>query len=73
MDRSQSNPTHQMIIGEMEISEQPQDCQTYQTPAASSIESIFPTANANQLLELIAEGHNPDDLHELINQSHRAA
>ncbi len=43
-----------------------------QTPA-SSIESAFPTANANQLLELIAQGHDPEDLHELINQSQRAA
>ncbi len=42
-------------------------------PAASSIESHFPTADANQLLELIAQGHDPANLNNLINHSYHHA
>jgi len=35
----------------------------------SALESTLPTADANQLLDLIAKGHNPNDLHQLINNS----
>ena len=67
MDRSQSNLAHQ-------INDDEQVGPEHKPPTpTSSIESIFPTANANQLLELIAQGHNPEDLHKLIRQSQRAA
>jgi len=71
MDRSQSNLAHQTNDGEPIEHEQPMELKP-QTQT-SSIESVFPTANANQLLELIAQGHSPEDLHKLINQSQRAA
>lgn len=38
-----------------------------------TIESLLPAADANQLLELIAQGHNADDLHQLISQTNKAA
>lgn len=37
--------------------------------APTTIESLIPSADANQLLLLIAQGHNPSDLHALINQT----
>lgn len=39
----------------------------------ATIESLIPSADANQLLDLIAQGHNPADLHALINQTKQAA
>jgi hypothetical protein len=42
---------------------------TQPTPTASSIESLFPTADANRLLELISQGHDPANLNHLINHS----
>ncbi len=39
-------------------------------PQSSQIESHFPTASANQLLELIAQGHDPANLNGMINHTH---
>ena len=41
--------------------------------APTTIESLIPSADANQLLDLIAQGHNPADLHALINQTKQVA
>ncbi|MBL4809600.1 MAG: hypothetical protein JKY43_06035 [Phycisphaerales bacterium] len=71
MDHSHSNLDHQNQSGEPDNSDRP--IEPNPKPKASSIESIFPTANANQLHELIAQGHNPQNLHDLINRSQRAA
>lgn len=38
-----------------------------------TIESLLPAADANQLMALIAQGHNADDLHKLISQTNKAA
>jgi len=73
MDRSQLNPARQSRIGEPKDCGQPSDSVSKTTTPAASIESVFPTANANQLLELIAQGHNPEDLHQLIQHSKHAA
>jgi len=44
-----------------------------QRSVSMTIESLLPAADANQLLELIAQGHNADDLHKLISQTNKAA
>jgi hypothetical protein len=44
--------------------------QLQSTPQVSQIESHFPTADANQLLELIAQGHDPANLNGLINHTY---
>lgn len=46
---------------------------TEQPIPTSTIESMLPAADANQLLELIKQGHNPNDLQQLIHNSKTAA
>ena len=46
---------------------------TEQPFPTSTIEPLLPAADANQLLDLIKQGHNPNDLKQLIKISNKAA
>lgn len=68
MDGSHLNP-----VSHIQTAETNSTHRSEKPNPVSSIESLFPTADANELLKLIAQGHNPDDLCELINHSKKSA
>ncbi len=71
MDQPQSNPDQQDRL----IS--PDEIQADTSAPVSSpnldIESLLPSANANQLLELLSNGHCPNNLNTLIESTNKAA
>jgi len=69
MDHPQSNP-------EQQDHPNSPDENPVSSPAprpSLNIESLLPSASANQLLELISRGHSPENLHTLIESSNKAA
>ncbi len=67
MDSSSSNPSPQSSATQSSDTLLPP---LQSAPQSSQIESHFPTASANQLLELIAQGHDPANLNGMINHTH---
>ncbi len=62
MDHLKSNPASKST-----------DPRVDERAVSMTIESLLPAADANQLMALIAQGHNADDLHKLISQTNKAA
>jgi hypothetical protein len=61
MDRPKSKPVRP---------DHPEEPQSQGQPTAvSNIETLLPTANANQLMDLIAQGNDPSDLDGLIKHA----
>lgn len=64
MERSGTHPTTDSLSNEHLSEPKPS------VDNGSNLESLLPIADANELLNLIAQGHCPSDLNRLIDQSH---
>ncbi len=68
MDHPPAHPARQLHTNESD-STKPGTTPSTPNPSKSNIESILPTANANQLLNLIDQGNDPTNLNQLISHS----